>query len=142
MQKVIDCRALLDLVDLLVPALTIGRRFALAWDEAKTREGLIDFDDQIRRAAALLSDKALSEWIRYKLDRQFDHILIDEAQDTNAAQWSIIDALTGDFFAGAGPARRQVADDLRGRRLQAGDLPLPGHQPGEFRGRATALQAR
>ncbi|WP_305096252.1 double-strand break repair helicase AddA [Croceibacterium aestuarii] len=104
LQKVIDCRALLGLVDLLVPALTIGRRFAIAWDAAKTREGLIDFDDQIRRAAALLSDKALSDWIRYKLDRQFDHILIDEAQDTNAAQWSIIDALTGDFFAGEGQA--------------------------------------
>ena len=58
-RAVVDCKVLLDLVDLLVPALTVGRRFALAWDEAKAREGLIDFDDQIRRAAALLSDKAL-----------------------------------------------------------------------------------
>ena len=94
--------ALLALADLLVPALTVGRRFALAWDEAKTREGLIDFDDQIRRAAALLSRSDVSDWIRYKLDRQFDHILIDEAQDTNEAQWSIIRALTEEFFAGAG----------------------------------------
>ncbi len=37
------------------------------------------------------------------------------------------------FLRRARPARRQVADDVRGRRLQAGDLPLPGHQPGEFR---------
>ena len=94
--------ALLALAELLVSALTVGRRFALAWDEAKTREGLIDFDDQIRQAAALLSRSDLSDWIRYKLDRQFDHILIDEAQDTNAAQWSIIRALTEEFFAGAG----------------------------------------
>ena len=94
--------ALLALADLLVPALTVGRRFALAWDEAKTREGLIDFDDQIRQAAALLSRSDVSDWIRYKLDRQFDHILIDEAQDTNEAQWSIIRALTEEFFAGAG----------------------------------------
>jgi ATP-dependent helicase/nuclease subunit A len=101
---VMDRKALLELVDLLVPALTVGRRFALAWDEAKTREGLIDFDDQIRRAAALLARSDMAEWIRYKLDRRFDHILIDEAQDTNAAQWSIIDALTGDFFAGEGAA--------------------------------------
>ncbi|MXO60085.1 double-strand break repair helicase AddA [Altererythrobacter salegens] len=104
LQKVLDCRALLELVRILVPALTIGRRFALAWDEAKLREGLIDFDDQIRRAADLLGNSALSDWIRYKLDRQFDHILIDEAQDTNEAQWSIIDALTGDYFAGQGQA--------------------------------------
>nr|WP_166175565.1 double-strand break repair helicase AddA [Altererythrobacter segetis] len=94
--------ALLALADLLTPALTVGRRFALAWDEAKTREGLIDFDDQIRQAAALLQNRDLGDWIRYKLDRQFDHILIDEAQDTNAAQWSIIYALTEEFFAGEG----------------------------------------
>jgi ATP-dependent helicase/nuclease subunit A len=94
--------ALLALADLLIPALTVGRRFALAWDEAKAREGLIDFDDQIRRAAALLTRSDLSDWIRYKLDRQFDHILIDEAQDTNQAQWSIIYALTEEFFAGEG----------------------------------------
>jgi len=100
--RVVEHKALLDLVETLVPALTIGRRFALAWDEAKKREGLIDFDDQIRQAAALLSRSDLADWIRYKLDRRFDHILIDEAQDTNAAQWSIIRALTEDFFAGAG----------------------------------------
>ncbi|WP_423142203.1 double-strand break repair helicase AddA [Parablastomonas sp. CN1-191] len=95
-------RTLLTLAAWLAPSLELGRRFALAWDEAKAREGLIDFDDQIRSAAALLSDVAMSDWIRYKLDRRFDHILVDEAQDTNAAQWRIIDALTGDFFAGAG----------------------------------------
>ena len=45
------------------------------------------------------------------------------------------------FLRRAGPARRQAAHDLRGRRLQAGDLPLPGHQPGKFRPRARALRA-
>lgn len=108
-QRVLDClqavrhqQALLDLAALLTPALGIGRRFALAWDEAKTRDGLIDFDDLIRRAAALLAQPGLGEWIRYKLDRQFDHILIDEAQDTNASQWAIVRALTEDFFTGEG----------------------------------------
>jgi len=99
---VIEHRTQLALVDLLTPALTVGRRFALAWEDAKAREGLVDFDDLIRRAAGLLSDRGIGEWIRYKLDRQFDHILVDEAQDTNAAQWSIIRALTDDFFTGAG----------------------------------------
>ncbi|RKF19343.1 double-strand break repair helicase AddA [Altericroceibacterium spongiae] len=100
---------LLSLAEWLAPALTVGRQFALAWDEAKKREGLIDFDDQIRRAAQLLSRSDLSDWIRYKLDRRFDHILIDEAQDTNEAQWDIVRALTGDFFTGLG----QHADKLR-----------------------------
>lgn len=100
--RVTTLKTLFEMVDWLTPALTAGRRFALRWDEAKTREGLIDFDDQIRRAARLLKDPEVAEWIRYKLDRSFDHILIDEAQDTNEAQWDIIDAVTGDFFTGEG----------------------------------------
>ncbi len=100
--EVAQFKALLALAEWLLPALALGRTFALAWDEAKNREGLIDFDDQIRRASDLLHRSELAEWIRYKLDRRFDHILVDEAQDTNEAQWKIIDALTGDFFAGLG----------------------------------------
>lgn len=100
--EVLAARALLDLADRLVPALRLGRAFALAWDEAKNREGLIDFDDQIRRAAALLSQQDQADWIRYKLDRRFDHILVDEAQDTNRAQWDIIFAMAGEFWAGEG----------------------------------------
>lgn len=94
--------ALIALAAWLAPALELGRRFALAWEEAKMREGLIDFDDQIRQAAHLLQQSELADWIRYKLDRRFDHILVDEAQDTNAEQWQIIDALVGDFFSGEG----------------------------------------
>ena len=108
--EVAGLQCLLAFAEFLAPALEVGRRFALAWDEAKQREGFIDFDDQIRRAADLLQRSALSDWIRFKLDRRFDHILIDEAQDTNAAQWSIIDALTGDFFTGEGqkPGRQRT----------------------------------
>jgi len=109
LDAVIERQRLLAVAELLTPALTIGRKFARAWDEAKAREGLIDFDDQIRRAAELLSKDGLGEWIRYKLDRQFDHILIDEAQDTNEAQWQIVEALAGDFFSGFG----QKDDKLR-----------------------------
>ncbi|MEL7689471.1 double-strand break repair helicase AddA [Citromicrobium bathyomarinum] len=96
--------ALLALTEYLAPALELGRRFALKWDEAKRSRGLVDFDDQIARAAALLSKSEMSQWIGYKLDREFDHILVDEAQDTNASQWAIIDALTQDYFDGLGAA--------------------------------------
>ncbi|MFU7529628.1 double-strand break repair helicase AddA [Qipengyuania sp. ASV99] len=97
-----DRRALLALADFLTPALEIGRAFALRWEEAKAREGLLDFDDLIRMAAHLLGSATAADWIRYKLDRSFDHILIDEAQDTNAAQWDIVFALIDDFFSGEG----------------------------------------
>jgi ATP-dependent helicase/nuclease subunit A len=113
LERVAEHKALIELADRLTPALSVGRRFALAWDEAKQREGLVDFDDLIRRAAALLAEPALGEWIRYKLDRRFDHVLVDEAQDTNAAQWSIIRALTGDFFTGEGQRPGPFGGKLR-----------------------------
>jgi ATP-dependent helicase/nuclease subunit A len=99
---------LIALADFLAPQLEVGRKFALLWEDAKAREGLVDFDDLIRRAATLLSDRDMAAWIRYKLDRRFDHILIDEAQDTNAQQWAIIDALTDDFFSGDGAQGSRV----------------------------------
>ncbi len=101
-ERVVACRDLGELAQWLAPALTLGRAFALKWTEAKSRAGLIDFDDQIAKAARLLQRSDMAEWIRYKLDRRFDHILVDEAQDTNSAQWDVIDALTEEFFAGEG----------------------------------------
>ncbi|MEX0341115.1 MAG: UvrD-helicase domain-containing protein, partial [Erythrobacter sp.] len=101
-RAVVERSALLDLASFLAPQLEAGRAFALAWQEAKEREGLVDFDDLIARAATLLSDSAMADWIRFKLDRSFDHILVDEAQDTNAAQWAIVKALTDDYFDGEG----------------------------------------
>ncbi|MBI1402755.1 MAG: double-strand break repair helicase AddA [Porphyrobacter sp.] len=95
-------RALLECAEIVTSALEIGRAFALRWGERKAREGLLDFGDLIRKAAALLSNREASDWIRYKLDRHFDHILIDEAQDTNRSQWDIVEALIDDFFAGEG----------------------------------------
>ncbi|WP_298194133.1 double-strand break repair helicase AddA [Novosphingobium sp.] len=113
LQRVQEMRALVDLAARLDPALTLGRRFALAWAEAKAREGFIDFDDQIRAAADLLTKRAPAEWIRYKLDRRFDHILVDEAQDTNAAQWRIVlDGLVGDFFSGEGQKSEEALRTL------------------------------
>ena len=106
----------------------------------RQREGLIDFDDQIRRAADLLDRSELADWIRYKLDRRFDHILVDEAQDTNEAQWRIIDALTGEFFAGIG----QRGDKLR-TLFVVGDYKqaifrFQGTSPENFEARAQAGQ--
>ncbi|MBS1182119.1 MAG: addA [Proteobacteria bacterium] len=68
----------------------------------KARLGLLDFDDLIERAAALLSRSDAAEWVQYKLDEGLDHVLVDEAQDTSPRQWQIVEALTGEFSAGEG----------------------------------------
>jgi ATP-dependent helicase/nuclease subunit A len=94
--------ALVACAQIVTSALEIGRAFAIRWQERKTHEGLVDFPDLIRKAAALLGQSEAADWIRYKLDRHFDHILIDEAQDTNQNQWDIVEALIDDFFSGEG----------------------------------------
>jgi ATP-dependent helicase/nuclease subunit A len=88
--------------DLLAEALLVGRDYAAAYARAKRRLGAVDFDDLIAAAVALLEQPGIGQWVRYKLDQATEHILIDEAQDTNLAQWTIIDALAGEFFAGEG----------------------------------------
>ncbi|AOH85434.1 DNA helicase UvrD [Sphingomonas panacis] len=88
--------------DLLADALDVGRDYAAAYVRAKRRLGAVDFDDLITATIDLLGQPGIGEWVRFKLDRETSHILIDEAQDTNPEQWAIIGALADEFFAGEG----------------------------------------
>ena len=72
------------------------------YERLKAARGALDFEDLIVRSARLLSRSDAARWVQYKLDRGLDHILVDEAQDTNPRQWQVILALAEDFFAGAG----------------------------------------
>ena len=49
----------------------------------------------------------MGDWVRYKLDREVDHVLVDEAQDTNAAQWDIIGALVAEYFSGSSESEQR-----------------------------------
>lgn len=71
-------------------------------EDEKRRRGLIDYADQVARAADLLTREDAAAWVRYKLDRSVEHILVDEAQDTSPVQWRVIRALAEEFFAGEG----------------------------------------
>jgi len=93
---------LLRAVELTGAALRVGQAIAEAYDRAKAAEGALDYDDLIARTDDLLSTPGVADWILYKMDGRVDHILVDEAQDTNDGQWRIIEALCADFFAGAG----------------------------------------
>lgn len=103
-----ECRRLLGLAararyaDLLADALTVGRDYARAYVEAKRQVGAVDFDDLIRTTVGLLEQPGIGDWVRYKLDQVTEHVLIDEAQDTNLNQWRIVRALSDEFFVGRG----------------------------------------
>ncbi|MBY0284023.1 MAG: double-strand break repair helicase AddA [Sphingomonas sp.] len=102
------CTELLGLVqraayaDLLARGLEAGRAYADAYAQAKRRLGVADFDDLIRATVALLEQPGMGDWVRYKLDLATEHVLVDEAQDTNPRQWRIVRALANEFFAGEG----------------------------------------
>ncbi|OYY72217.1 double-strand break repair helicase AddA [Sphingomonas sp. 28-63-12] len=88
--------------DLLAAGLGVGRDYAEAYVRAKGRIGAVDFDDLIRHVVALLEQPGMGDWVRYKLDQTTEHILVDEAQDTNLRQWQIVEAMAGEFFTGLG----------------------------------------
>ncbi len=81
--------------------LTAAKPVLADYAARKRRAGALDFDDLIHRAQALLRDPG-SAWVLFKLDGGLDHLLLDEAQDTNPAQWGIASALAEEFFAGSG----------------------------------------
>ena len=85
-----------------VHVLTLAVAHAELYEGAKHAAGALDFSDLISRAADLLTRRSEAAWVLYKLDGGIDHVLLDEAQDTSPDQWSILRALTGEFFAGAG----------------------------------------
>jgi ATP-dependent helicase/nuclease subunit A len=81
--------------------LTIAYEVLERYLKEKERRGLLDYDDLIDKALALLSNVDAA-WVHYKLDLGIDHVLIDEAQDTSKKQWQIVRHLTDEFTAGAG----------------------------------------
>ena len=87
--------------------LTLFDAILTHYEAAKARRGLLDFDDLIQKTASLLLRAEAAQWVLYKLDRGLDHILVDEAQDTNPQQWAVIAALAGEFFAGD-PERQKL----------------------------------
>ena len=90
----------------------VFRKFATAYlreyDRLKTASGVLDFDDLIEKAEALLSDRLVAAWVMFKLDGGIDHILVDEAQDTSPAQWRVIKCLAQDFGHEADAARQRT----------------------------------
>ncbi|HKX90625.1 MAG TPA: UvrD-helicase domain-containing protein, partial [Sphingopyxis sp.] len=100
--ELLETATAMQVADDLAAAWDLGSRFAEAYALAKRDKGYADFDDLISVAGHLLAAGDFGDWVRFKLDQRTDHILVDEAQDTNARQWAIILSLAAEFFAGLG----------------------------------------
>jgi ATP-dependent helicase/nuclease subunit A len=84
--------------------LSLGGAILHAFEQAKELRVELDYDDLIYKARDLLrtDSSGFAGWVLFKLDGGLDHILIDEAQDTNPEQWQVVAALADEFFAGLG----------------------------------------
>ena len=84
--------------------LRLGTAILDRYAAAKQARALLDYDDLILTTRNLLAQHDGAPWVLFKLDGGLDHLLVDEAQDTNPEQWEILDLLSRDFFAGEGAA--------------------------------------
>jgi ATP-dependent helicase/nuclease subunit A len=91
----------------------------------------LDYEDLILKTVDLLQRPGIAPWVLYKLDGGIDHVLIDEAQDTNPEQWRVIVKLTEEFFAGQGTAEHPRSIFAVGDRKQS-IFSFQGAQPDEF----------
>ncbi len=107
--------------------LIVGHEVLQHYTRIKHEQGMLDFDDLILRTMDLLHGNTMSlssfdsendeSWIMYKLDQGLDHILVDEAQDTNPEQWRIVEALCEEFFRG-----QSARSDILRTSFTVGDI--------------------
>jgi ATP-dependent exoDNAse (exonuclease V) beta subunit (contains helicase and exonuclease domains) len=90
--------------------LTLGAEMIECYARLKESHAALDYEDLVLAARHLLETPGIAPWVLFKLDGGIDHILVDEAQDTNPAQWKIIELLAEEFFVGEGarPGPRTV----------------------------------
>lgn len=97
--------------------ITIAKAVLEAYEALKSRQNLLDYDDLIHKTVEVLKDPALSAWVLYKMEGGLDHILLDEAQDTNGPQWEVLTSLTEEFLSGQGaredPSTLFVVGDVK-----------------------------
>jgi ATP-dependent helicase/nuclease subunit A len=116
----------------MAAGLRAGQAFAASHARAKRSAGVADFNDLIAWTRRLLATPGMGEWVRYKLDRRTDHILVDESQDTNREQWEIVQSLAAEFFAGAGAAEGRTRTIFMVGDFKQAIFGFQGTDPREF----------
>jgi ATP-dependent helicase/nuclease subunit A len=84
----------------------LGAALVDTYQARKRLHAELDYDDLVLAALDLLRRDGVAQWVLFKLDGGLDHVLIDEAQDTNPDQWEIVTLLAEEFFVGEDPGGR------------------------------------
>ena len=97
---------LLNVVENTKAILVLAEAVLEGYAQHKQNKGQLDYDDVILKSSQLLSTPGIAPWILFKMDEGLDHILVDEAQDTNLDQWQLIETLSDEFFVGEGAVKK------------------------------------
>ncbi len=132
-----------ELVERSEAMLDIIAAISAHYEKQKRARSLLDFDDLVEKLGALLDNESQGLWVLYKLDARISHILVDEGQDTNPQQWSVIRSLIAEFFYGDSAADRPRTLFVVGDQKQS-IFSFQGADPEEFvnLGRQVAFTAR
>ncbi len=92
LQAVRDALTELEAFRMNRAALHCGAALLEHYQELKLRSQQMDFTDLEWQVCRLLNRSDCAEYMQYKLDSRYKHVLLDEFQDTNPLQWQILQA--------------------------------------------------
>ena len=99
----------------IVLARGVRRLFAMAQDEYRRtldKHGVLDFPDLLERTLKLLGQMEEFSRSRYRLESRYEHVLVDEFQDTSRAQWQLVRELVRAWAAGEGMAHGPIPPSI------------------------------
>jgi ATP-dependent helicase/nuclease subunit A len=99
----------------VVLARAVARLFAVAsseYERTLEKHGVIDFAGVLKRTLDLLAQMDEFSRSRFKLEARYQHVLVDEFQDTSRAQWALVESLVRSWAAGVGVADRGLQPSI------------------------------
>ena len=93
----------------------VWRIFAVSltmYQRALDEHGLLDFSGVLERAVDLLKQMEEFAQSRYRLEARYQHVLVDEFQDTSRAQWELVAQLVRSWGEGLGAAADAIAPSI------------------------------
>ena len=76
------------------------------------QHSVLDFAELLYRATALLGQMEEFARSRYLLESRYQHVMVDEFQDTSRAQWDLVEQLIRAWGEGFGPAHGAIQPSI------------------------------
>lgn len=121
-----------ELISITTALMNIIKHIIQNYMRMKKEESFLDYADLISITKNLLQNTSMALWVLFKLDGGIDHILVDEAQDTNPDQWQIIRLISEEFFSGIGRETKVVRTIFAVGDKKQSIFSFQGADPTEF----------